>query len=72
MLKELQPYTQFKNDVLLLGKESSSGALAEIKYATNLITITIITIINMKNLLLFLILVLSARPMQLPVQCSCL
>ncbi len=50
VLKEIQPYLQYKNDVLLLGNESSSGALAEIDYSANIITIAFFAILKAANL----------------------
>ena len=39
VLSQAKPYTRFKNDVFILGSESSSGALAKIEFVTNVLSI---------------------------------
>ena len=49
VLSQVEPYLKYKNDVIMLGEESSSGALAEIDYSTNFISIIIIAVSKIIN-----------------------
>lgn len=44
LLSEIQPYLKFKNDVILLDSDSSSGALGEFTVSTNALSIISIAV----------------------------